>query len=124
MSIKHSVKRAKLAPRRTKYGNVAVVVDGIKYASQAEERRHSELKLLQRIGWIEDLRLQVPFEIAPACELYGKKSIARVYRADFTYKIVKTGELVVEDVKGVRTDLYILKRHLMKVVHNIEIKEV
>jgi hypothetical protein len=42
--------------------------------------------------------------------------------ADFVY--TTAGETVVEDVKGVRTDVFILKRKLMKAIFNIEVQEV
>lgn len=110
--------------RRAKYNNVKQVVDGITFDSKKEATRYFELKLLQRAGQISDLKTQVAFDIAPDCYIHGKLSRARQYIADFTYSVIKTGEHVVEDVKGKLTDVYILKRHLMKVVHNIEIKEV
>lgn len=46
------------------------------------------------------------------------------YVADFVYVDNATGETVVEDVKGVRTKDYIIKRKLMLWVHGIRIKEV
>ena len=45
------------------------------------------------------------------------------YIADFVYTD-KSGRLVVEDAKGVRTDVYVIKRKLMRQVHGIEIIEV
>jgi len=44
------------------------------------------------------------------------------YVADFVY--ARGNELVVEDVKGVRTQEYIIKRKLMLHIHGIRIKEV
>ena len=43
--------------------------------------------------------------------------------ADFVYTDVETGETVVEDTKGFRTDVYKIKRKLMLKVHGIKIKE-
>lgn len=107
-----------------KYGNKKSVVDGEKYDSNKERDRHQVLKLLERIGDISQLTRQVEFIISPECILYGKKSAARLYRCDFTY--YKNGIYIVEDVKSIITKknpVYILKRHMMKVVHNIEILE-
>ena len=53
--------------------------------------------------------------------LYGRRRPAVKYKADFRY--IEKGETVVEDVKGMRTPVYNLKRHLMKAVHGIEIRE-
>lgn len=88
------------------------------YDSKAEARRAADLKLLERAGKIKDLQEQVPFELVP--KQAGERSA--VYKADFTYW--EDGSFVVEDVKGVKTDLYVLKRKLMLHVHGIRIKEV
>lgn len=45
------------------------------------------------------------------------------YVADFVYRD-RQGRLVVEDVKGVRTKEYIIKKKLMLWVYGIEVKEV
>ena len=48
--------------------------------------------------------------------LDGKKKRIRKYKADFSY--------IVEDVKGFKTELYKLKRHLFKAIHDIEVIEI
>lgn len=96
--------------RRAKYNNKKTTVDGIEFDSKAEARRYGELKLLLRAGAIEDLVLQPVFEIIPAVRWNRKLLRAKKYRADFQYQIRATGRIVVEDVKGVRTAEYILKR--------------
>lgn len=111
-------------PKRSKYGNRAVEVDGLRFDSQKEAYRWQELKLLERTGAIKDLQRQVPFEIIPA-QYDDKGKLAErktVYIADFVY--VENGEMVVEDTKGVRTDVYKLKKKLMRHVYGIEVKEV
>ena len=60
---------------------------------------------------------QVKFELIPKI---GDERPCN-YIADFTY--MENGELVVEDVKGVRTDAYKIKKKLMLWVHGIRIKE-
>ena len=104
-----------------KYGNKKTEVDGITFDSQAEARRYKALKLLERAGEIQALELQPVYEIVPSVTLYGRKRPAVKYKADFRY--IEKGETVVEDVKGMRTPVYNLKRHLMKAVHGIEIRE-
>lgn len=125
--------------RRNKYRNDKVTYKGISFDSKKEARRYSELLLLERAGAITDLQRQVRFELIPAqyenFERYGKrgkrlkdgkrcieKSVT--YIADFVYKDLKTGETVVEDTKGMRTEAYIIKRKLMLKVHNIKIREI
>lgn len=45
------------------------------------------------------------------------------YRADFVYTDLSTGEIVVEDTKGVLTPEYKIKRKLMLYIHGIRVKE-
>ena len=47
-----------------------------------------------------------------------------MYLADFVYQDVKTGEWIVEDAKGHKTEAYIIKRKLLLYIHGIRIKEV
>ena len=109
----------------SKYRNKKANVDGIWFDSQREARRYAELKLLQRGGYITDLQLQVPFMLIPSQKNADGKVIAKAVRyiADFVYKDSK-GQTVVEDAKGVLTDVYKLKKKLMLYVHGINVKEV
>lgn len=100
-----------------KYGNKKTTVDGVAFDSRKEANRYAELKLLERCKAIEELQLQVPFELIP--KQPGER--ACVYKADFVYR--ENGQLVVEDAKGVRTKDYIIKRKLMLYLHGIKIKE-
>lgn len=109
--------------RRNKFGAVKTEVDGITFDSKAEARYYGQLRLLERAGEIRSLRLQVPFELAPAVVLGGRKRPALRYLADFVYE-TQTGVTVVADVKGAITESYRIKRHLMKALHGIEVQEV
>lgn len=81
--------------------------------------------MLQKAGQIASLERQVSFELIPAQKKsYGQTEGRCSYKADFVYIDMKTGERVVEDVKGFRTKEYIIKRKLMLFMHNIEIKEI
>lgn len=93
----------------SKYHARKTVVDGITFDSKREAKRYGELKLLERAGAIRDLRRQVRFELIPAFDVGGKHYRPTSYVADFVYTDCKTGTEVVEDVKGVRTDVYRLK---------------
>lgn len=115
--------------RNNKYGARKYTVDGITFDSRKEARRYQELKLLQRAGRIAELRLQVRFELLPAQyektdAVYvkgprkGQPKRGRciensvVYIADFVY--TENGRMIAEDVKGMRTKDYILKRKLFR----------
>ena len=96
---------------------------GFVHDSKREAMRANELILMQRAGVITDLQQQVPFQLIEAQKLSnGKTERACVYIADFTYW--ENGRFIVEDAKGTKTKEYIIKRKLMKKVHNIEIREV
>lgn len=113
--------------------------DGIVHDSRKEANRWCELLLLQRGGVIKDLDRQVEYLLIPSqTETYerrGKRGQllrpgVRViekeckYIADFVYVDAATGETVVEDAKGVRTEAYKIKKKLMLKVHGIKIREV
>lgn len=106
-----------------KYRAAKTVVDGITFASRKEAGRYKELKILQAAGIISGLRMQVPYLLIDN-QRRGGKLVERkcVYVADFVYML--NGEEVVEDVKGIRTDAYRIKRKLMLERYDIQIKEV
>lgn len=105
-----------------KYGARRTTVDGITFASAREARRFCELKILERVGKITDLVLQPRFQI-----VVNEQKVC-TYVADYSYREVLNqdvaGPIVIEDAKGVRTEVYKLKKRLMKAVHNIEVVEV
>ena len=93
-----------------KYRNKKVTIDGITFDSKKEGNRYLELKLLEKAGLIYYLRLHPSFQICHAVDWNGKKLQARYYIADFGY--TENGEMIIEDVKGIRTQTYSLKRSL------------
>lgn len=106
-----------------KYGAHKVVVAGIKYDSKAESRRHQALLRLEQLGVIRDLRRQVTFTLVPSVRFDGAKrqQPPMVYIADFVYLDDK-GLQVIEDVKGMQTPAFKLKRHLLLALHGLHIK--
>ena len=124
-AVEKSLKRPILKGR--KYRNQKVVIDGITFDSKREAGRYQELKALAARNLIEDLRHQVPFELAPGVRFSDEKRAkpALRYVADFAYKL--DGRLIVEDVKSsitAKAAAYRIKRHLMLAVHGIEVREV
>ena len=106
----------------SKYGNKRTVVDGITFDSNAEARRWSYLRLMEKAGEISGLERQVSFALVEGVRFAGeaRKRPAIRYVADFTY--VENSRLVIEDVKGVETPEFRLKRHLMLALHGREIR--
>lgn len=107
----------------SKYHNTPCERNGIRFDSVREADRWEQLEKMQAAGVITGLRRQVPYVLAPAAVVAGKKSKPRTYVADSVYETA-IGETVVEDVKGMLTPMYRFKRHLMKVIHNIDILEI
>ena len=101
-----------------KYHNIPKRVDGILFQSIKESRRYTELKLMQQAGVIRDLETQPKFKL----EVNGVH--ITTYYADFRYHDNERRTEVVEDVKGMRTQLYIIKRRLMKACLDIDVEEV
>lgn len=133
-----------------KLGNKRIFVDGITFDSMAEARRYRDLKLLEKNGDISGLELQKRYELIPAQyelkptgetykrgNLKGQQKLKKVcieqslvYIADFVYKDNRTGEIIVEDVKGY-TDpksavyaKFVIKRKLMLWLYGIRVVEV
>jgi hypothetical protein len=119
---------------KRKYNNRKTEVNGIVFHSAKEAKRYQELLLLEKAGAIQNLKLQEKFVLIPtqrepdSTGRTGKPIKGCViereisYKADFTY--FENGRTVVEDVKGVKTKEYIIKRKLMLYIHGIKIKEV
>lgn len=107
-----------------KYGNRKTVVDGIRFDSKLEAQRYGELKLMEKAGKIRDLKLQPSFELIPAFRKNGITYRAIIYKADFSYTL--NGKTVIEDTKGYKTDVYILKKKLFEFrypeLHIVEIR--
>lgn len=95
---------------RSKYHAKRTSVDGITFDSKREADRYLVLKSMEEDGAIEDLRRQVRYELVPSFDVDGRHYRPVSYVADFVY--VVDGEEVVEDVKGMRTDVYTLKSKL------------
>lgn len=103
----------------SKYGAVRTEVDGVSFASKREARRYGELRLMERAGHIADLTLQPRYPL----QVNGK--LICTYVADFTYFPAGEGAFrVVEDAKGVRTDVFKIKAKLFHALYGIQVTEV
>ena len=98
--------------RRSKYGNVRVECDGIKFDSKREARRYGELKLLRAAGEVKWFTMQVPFRLDGGT----------VYRADFLV-VWSDGRVGIEDAKGCKTAVFKIKKREVEAKFGIEIEE-
>lgn len=95
-----------------KYKNIKTTIDGIQFDSKKEAQRYAELKLEEKAGLIHNLELQPKFELLKGFihVLTEEKVRGITYIADFRYW---QGDIeVVEDVKGIKTEAYKIKRKL------------
>lgn len=107
-------------PKRHKFGAKKTEVDGFIFDSKAEAAYYSELKLRENAEGdyrISDLELQPKFPI-----VVNDIHIAN-YFADFRYKDSQ-GSTIVVDVKGMKTDVYRLKKKLVEAIYEIKITEI
>lgn len=118
LQLQTGVRAGSVPCSQNKYNAKPTVIDGIRFASRAEAKRYEELALLERHGLITQLGIHPSFAI----DVLGERIC--VYVADFSYVEVNGRPFVVEDVKGVRTPIYLLKKKLMRAVHGIEITEI
>lgn len=107
----------------TKYRAKKTEIDGIKFDSKKEAKRYIALKELEKKGNIEKLTLQPRFLLQEGFRKNGKAYRKIEYVADFMYR--QDGKLIVEDVKGIKTDVYKLKQKLFeKRYQDLTIKEI
>ena len=99
--------------KENKYHAKKTEVDGVKFDSKKESKDWKQLCMLEASGGISNLRRQVPFVLQEAyTNNQGKKIRPILYLADFVYE--KDGKTYVQDSKGVKTDVFKLKRKLFE----------
>ena len=110
------LEKEKIGPeKKSKYGNEKAEANGIKFDSKKEARRYMELRQLETMGKISDLKLQHTFTLQEAFTTESGERIQAIkYIADFTY--MENGQFVVEDVKSPATrsnPVYRMKNKMM-----------
>lgn len=107
----------------SKYRAKKTAIDGIKFDSKKEAKRYIALRELEKKGNIEKLMLQPRFLLQEGFRKNGKAYRKIEYVADFMYE--QDGKLIIEDVKGIKTDVYKLKQKLFeKRYQDLTIKEI
>jgi|RhiMethySRZTD1v2_1073278.scaffolds.fasta_scaffold158107_6 uncharacterized protein DUF1064 len=106
--------------KRGKYNARGRWIEDHWFPSKAEGDRYEQLVELARAGTIDSLVLQ------PAWRCVVNGVLVCTYRADFQYRI-NPGRLgqrtLIEDVKGMVTKEYRIKKRLVEALHPIEIIE-
>ena len=101
---------------KNKYRNKITVIDGIKFHSLKEAKRYRDLKLLEKAKSISCLTLQ------PRYDMMINNIFCGFYKADFSY--IENGVMVIEDVKGMRTPVYRIKKKIIEALYTITINEI
>lgn len=100
--------------RRNKFNNQKTWYDGIEFDSLAECERFKLLKIRQAAREIGDITVHPQFILFERfVDAQGCKHREIRYEADFKYYDFKLKKTIIEDVKGVRTAIYKLKRKLL-----------
>ena len=87
-----------------------------KHASKKEARRCDELTILEKQRKIKDLKQQPRFPLRNKFKFQGKTIREIVYVADFSYIDNRNKKYIIEDTKGFRTPVYLLKVKLLKFI--------
>lgn len=99
--------------RRNKYGNRRVEYDGYTFDSIAEKNRYIELRLMADANLITHLAVHPKYVIHDGfTNAAGKRRSQITYSPDFEYRLDE--QWVYEDVKGVETAVFRLKRKLFE----------
>lgn len=96
-----------------KFRAIQTELDGIKFASKKEARRYRELRLLEKSGELLFFLRQVPFHLPANVK----------YVCDFLC-FWKDETVTVEDVKGIKMPMYVLKKKQVEAIYPIKIMEV
>lgn len=103
---------------KTKFGNKRCIYNGIKFDSLAEKDRYIELLTLEQAGKISGLKVhgkELTYSLVSSFKYQTFTGEIRTHRAityipDFGYFI--NGKWVIEDVKGLITDVFKIKHKL------------
>lgn len=100
--------------KQNKYRNKEISIAGQIFQSKLEAKRYRQLEVLQRAGEIKDLKMQVKYELQEAFNKNGKHYRAITYIADFVYYDNRQRKIIVEDTKGIKTDVFKIKQKLFE----------
>lgn len=88
---------------RRKFGNTKVRKHGYSFDSKLESALHDELKTMEQAGLATDIKQQVNVHLTPAKILY---------KADFSYIEVATGNTIYCEAKGLVMPVWAIKKRL------------
>jgi hypothetical protein len=96
-----------------KYNNTKVKNKSGNFDSKLEWKRYCELKILEKANLIDNLSIHPKFLLQQSFTDKQSRTHRKIeYIADFLYYDILKKSWVVEDVKGVKTEAYKIKKKL------------
>lgn len=129
----HLLGQGKKPEKSSKYHNIKMEVNGIKFDSAKEAKKYSELMLLLETGEIRNLQLQRQYTLQEGYVTpQGERVKPIKYIADFAYERSAGKDTygyeiwlpVTLDTKGVKTDVYRMKAKMFLAKYGYPITEV
>lgn len=105
--------------KRRKFGNTKTQRNGLIFDSKKEADRWDQLKLLERVGRIRNLRRKVKYRL----EVNGVLICTYTPDSEYEEATPMGWAAVTEDVKGYPNDRWPMKKRLMKACHGIDVRE-
>lgn len=102
--------------KANKYGAIRTTLDGITFASKAESAYYAKLKQREAAGEVANVELQKRYALT-----IGGFLIC-TYVSDFDFYDITEKRQRTVDTKGVVTDVFRIKRKLMKAIHGIDVE--
>lgn len=112
--------------KKNKYGAEKVVYDGHRFDSKREAYRYRALQLRCLAGEITEPERQPSFELHTV-NAAGERVRIGKFTADFRYRELATGVVVIEDAKSAPTKkntAYRLRKRIVEAEYGIQIVEV
>lgn len=101
------------SPRRNKYKNKKVEIDGNGFDSKKEAKYYADLVMKKKAGIILKFELQPEFVLQEGYRTKEGKKIREIkYKADFKVWY-KNGKIEIVDTKGFKTKDYIIKKKML-----------
>lgn len=98
--------------RKSKYGAVKTVTPWGSFPSKLESAVYQLLLYREKAGEIRNIRRQVPVRLREKCDHCGSGSV--VFKVDFSFEDVSTGQTVFCEAKGCKTASYMIRERIWR----------
>lgn len=121
----------RLVKKINKYNATITEIDGIKFRSKKEAKRYQELKLLQKAGevlyFIRQPKFDLPGGVTYTADFLvvwkGSKKKDAVWGVINPFlEFIEFNEICIEDVKGMKTKEFIMKKKMVESLYPVKIE--